>query len=403
MFFAVDTIKRAPSLLFTIPKKGNLRFPKNWRGIQLAEFFNAWYDRIISNRIKLWMYVDELQTAYQTGKSCNTQIFTLRAITELAKKRKTPLFVLFLDLEKAFDLVRRVTMLKVLMQQGMGSNMLYALKKNLYSNTKVVLDKIGTFTSTSGIRQGAASSAYIFIIFVNGLFQYLRSIYGVNFILGKIHNLIHADDTIILATSYDVFKRKISSTVQFFDSIDQKVNLGKTKYMCIDSQNRHLKQDLVTNNFIVEYSTQEKYLGHYVTDENSLRISIELDIQERAANVLVKLRNFINNNKNTTLEIRLKVFQACFCSSILNNCETWGQWIPKTVKSLYNQGLKLALEVRNSTPTALVYLETRQPSITALIRKRQHKFWTTLNKYIGTEICELIKRADKTLYITHYK
>ena len=116
IFFAIETIAWAPSLLFTIPKKGNLTLPQNWRGIQICEYFNSWYDRILSNRIRRWMSVDEFQTAYQKGKSCNTQIFTLRIITELAKKNKIPIFIAFVDLEKAFDRVRRVTMLNTLMQ-----------------------------------------------------------------------------------------------------------------------------------------------------------------------------------------------------------------------------------------------------------------------------------------------
>ena len=30
-------------------KKGNQTLPKNWRGIQLCEYFKGWYDRILSN------------------------------------------------------------------------------------------------------------------------------------------------------------------------------------------------------------------------------------------------------------------------------------------------------------------------------------------------------------------
>ena len=134
--------------------------------------------------------------------------------------------------------------------------MLNALK-NLYANTIIIMDKIGEFRSTSGIRQGAASSGYIFISFVNGLFKHLRSIYGVNTVLGVIHNLIHADDTIVLATNFSVFKRKIKSSVEFFNSIDQTINLEKTKYMCIYRTNNHTKDDLVIDGVIVEYSTKE--------------------------------------------------------------------------------------------------------------------------------------------------
>ena len=94
VFFAVVAATWDPTMLFTVAKKGNLTLPKNWRGIQMCEYLNAWYDRIVSNRLKQGMSIDEFQTAYQKGKSCNMQIFTLRTITELGKKRKGLLFLL---------------------------------------------------------------------------------------------------------------------------------------------------------------------------------------------------------------------------------------------------------------------------------------------------------------------
>ena len=402
VFFAVVAATWAPTMLFTVAKKGNLTLPKNWRGIQMCEYLNAWYDRILSNRLKQWMSIDEFQTAYQKGKSCNTQIFTLRTITELGKKKKTPIFVTFIDLEKAFDRVRRPTMLQVLSNNGLGYNMLNAIK-NLYSNTNVILHKIGNFRSTLGIRQGAVSSVYIFIIFINGLFKYLRDRFTVHNILGKIHNLIHADDTIIIDTNLTNMKLKIAATIEFFQRIKQNINSGKTKFMIIGNNSNKLKNDLLINNINISYSSKEKYLGHYVTDDNSMQKSIELDIEERGANVIIKYRNFVNNHPTTTLEICLKVFQACFCTTILSNCETWGPWIPRKVLTLYNLGLKLALGVRNNTPTALIFLETRQPYVYAMIRKRQYNFWLNLDKRPGTEMYNLINRASDIKYITHYK
>ena len=138
-----------PSVLFTIPKKGNLKVNKNWRGIQMNEFLNAWYDWIPGNWIKRWMNVDEFQTAYQKRKGYNTQIITLRTITDSARKQNTH-FISYIDLEKAFFRVRRATMLKVLIRSGMGTRTVYAIK-SLYSN--IFVNKIGTFRSTCGIHQ----------------------------------------------------------------------------------------------------------------------------------------------------------------------------------------------------------------------------------------------------------
>ena len=53
----------------------------------------------------------------------------------------------------------------------------------------------------------------------------------------------------------------------------------------------------------VEYTKIEKYLGHYITDDNSLNASIIYDLEERASNVIVKYRNFINNNKSATIHL----------------------------------------------------------------------------------------------------
>ena len=296
-----EIVKWAPSMLFSIPKKGNLKLVKNWRGIQVGEYINLWYDRILCNRIKLWMNINEFQTAYQRGEGCNTQIFTFRIITELAKQKKKPIYISYVDLEKAFDKVKRSTMLRVLSNLGMGSIMLNALR-NIYCQTNVLLKGIGSFISTIGIRQGASSSVYIFIIFINGLFMHLRDRFMESTIYGSIHNLIHADDTLVLDENLNTLKQKVICTYNFFADIDQTVNIGKSKYMCLDSQNRMQNfENMVINGQLVEYTKIEKYLLHYITDDNSLNASIIYDLEERASNVIVKYRNFINNNKTVTI------------------------------------------------------------------------------------------------------
>ena len=69
------------------------------------------------------------------------------------------------------------------------------------------------------------------------------------------------------------------------------------------------------------------------------------------------------------LELRLKLFQAFFSTTILSNCETWGPWIPQKVFTPHNLVLKLALDMRISTPTALIYLETCQHSVKSIYGK----------------------------------
>ena len=77
--------------------------------------------------------------------------------------------------------------------------------------------------------------------------------------------------------------------------------------MVIDS---NLKQSSYQQN--ISYSTNKKYIGHNVTDDNSLKNSIDLDIKEGGANVIIKYRSFANNHPNATLETSLIIFKPVF-------------------------------------------------------------------------------------------
>ena len=139
--------------------------------------------------------------------------------------------------------------------------------------------------------------------------------------------------------------------------------------MCLSTDPNTNKNDIVVQDQILEYSSTEMYLGRHITDDNLISSSVEMDMKKRAENVIIKLRNFVNNNKNVSLAIKLRVFQSCFCSCVLSNCEVWGYYFPKSLKSLFNKGLKIIiLKVKQSSPTAIIYLETRQPTVEAIVK-----------------------------------
>ena len=86
IFYLYYPLSLACSLLFTIPKKGNLKLPSNFRGIQMLKTLGVLYDRILSRHLDLWLNVHDEQTGFRKGKSTVTQLFTLRLLIEMAKK-----------------------------------------------------------------------------------------------------------------------------------------------------------------------------------------------------------------------------------------------------------------------------------------------------------------------------
>ena len=105
MFFVKYPMSLAFSLLLLIPKSGNLKLPKNYRGIQMLKSLACLYDRVIANRLKNWLSFNVNQTAFQRGKSTLLHIFTLRILIEIVKKKKLTLYIASMDIEKAFDMI----------------------------------------------------------------------------------------------------------------------------------------------------------------------------------------------------------------------------------------------------------------------------------------------------------
>ena len=107
----------------------------------------------------------------------------------------------------------RLQLLKKLVRLGIGNCMLQALKR-LYTATYCILSHGGKysdiFRTFTGIRQGAASSALLFIVFIDDLVQYLKEKCNPEPILEDLGCLLHADDTLILSTNRN---QKQSATI----------------------------------------------------------------------------------------------------------------------------------------------------------------------------------------------
>ena len=166
IFFVKYPIQLAVSLLFTIPKSGDLSIATNFRGIQMMKSLACLYDRIVNTRLLAWIRVSDVQTAYQKGKSILIHLFTVRLLIELAKSCDITLYIGFFDIAKAFDHVSRLLLLKKLVSIGVGRCMLKALKMMYFATYCVVNGKdmcSNKFRMFTGIRQGATSSTNLFI------------------------------------------------------------------------------------------------------------------------------------------------------------------------------------------------------------------------------------------------
>ena len=216
---------------------------------------------------------------------------------ELAKREKITLYIASVDLEKAFDKVSRYRLLSKLVARGIGYVMLQALK-NIYLHTSCVIHFYGCFSCTfetlSGIRQGSASSVLLFIIFMDGLFPFLRQNCRKEQLINDFHALVHADDTIIISTQLDQFKIKCNYMIDYFLDNSLSLNLDKSSYFIINPKSTDHKISLNLAYGYLKYKATQKYLGVIITDSGNMKQDISQFIHEKRSNVSVKFVNFCN-------------------------------------------------------------------------------------------------------------
>jgi len=100
------------ALLVPVPKKGNLSFCDNWRGISLLDVVGKLFTRVLNDRLQLVVEetVSDFQCGFRAGRDRVDMIFCICQLLEKPIEHNTKVLLLFVDLRKAYDSVPRVAL-----------------------------------------------------------------------------------------------------------------------------------------------------------------------------------------------------------------------------------------------------------------------------------------------------
>ena len=161
-------------LIIKLPKKSDLSYCKNWRGIMLLNMASKVFCRVILECIKIVLVekLREEQAGFRAGRSCTDQIAILRIIVEQRIEWQSSLYINFIDFEKlkAFDGISREVLLRSLRHYLMTDKIVTNIRV-LYEGFSAQVVHSGQKTQPlnirTGVRQGSLLSPLLFVVTLN--------------------------------------------------------------------------------------------------------------------------------------------------------------------------------------------------------------------------------------------
>ena len=240
---------------------------------------------------------------------------------------------------------------------GIGKYMLKALQM-MYNATYSIVTVNGKysreFRTFSGIRQGATSSSNLFLTFMDDLILHLKTKRTAEILIGDLHSLLHADDTVLLSTSRETLVNKCKEMVRFFNEKKLSLNIGKSRFVIINGKLDDTKEKLDIGSGFLSYTQFCTYLGTTISDSGKLKDGLEKNIFEKRSNITIKFPNFYRSNYMAPISIKFDVLKACLKSTILYGCEIWGNSKLDKLECCYRKTIKYALCARPSVNNEII-------------------------------------------------
>ena len=174
---AVPQDMRDAKIVTLYKNKGDRSDCNNYRGISLLSIVGKLYARVVLVRLqKLAERVyPESQCGFRAERSTVDMIFSLRQLQEKCCEQQKPLYVAFIDLTKAFDLVSRDGLFNILLKIGCPPK-LHSMIRSFHDDMKATIEYEGSmsepFDIKSGLKQGCVLAPTLFGIFFSLLLKH---------------------------------------------------------------------------------------------------------------------------------------------------------------------------------------------------------------------------------------
>ena len=360
-------------------KKGSRNKSENYRPVSLTSVICKLLERLIKDHMVEFLVKHKLLNSSQHGflkaRSCLTNMLCfLEEITKWIDVG-SPVDIIYLDFQKAFDKVPHQRLLLKLKAHGIGDSITDWIEQWLTDRRqRVVVDgEVSNWKSVlSGVPQGSVLGPILFLIYINDLDDSITS-----------NVLKFADDTkLFRKVNTDGDKQHLQNDldrlVKWSGKWQMLLNFGKCK--CLHTGHRNLNVNCKMGDTVLGTTVKEKDLG--VTISADMKVSEQCGIAASKGNQILRLIRINITYKGKKLIIPL--YKAIVRPHLEYCIQAWRPYRKKdidTLERIQRRATKIIPELRDLSyedrlkECGLTTLETRR------LRGDQIEVFKILNGY----------------------
>jgi hypothetical protein len=111
-------------ILVLIPKPD-----QSFRGIALLETIYKLISMIIHQRLTTSIKLHDVVHGFRANRGTGTSTMNVKLLMQKAKRESNPLYMIFLDIKKAYDTLDRERTIEILQKYGVGPNICRVIQK----------------------------------------------------------------------------------------------------------------------------------------------------------------------------------------------------------------------------------------------------------------------------------
>nr|KAG5693732.1 hypothetical protein BaRGS_002115 [Batillaria attramentaria] len=300
------------------------KFRRSWRDVRVMR--GKVLNGILLERMREAVdpTLRDQQAGFRRNRSCADQIASLRIIVEQSLEWNSPLYINFIDYEKAFDSVDREALWKLLRHYGVPGKII-SLIQCTYQDMSCRIAHAGqlseSFEVKTGVRQGCLLSPFLFLLVIDWIMKTTTAgrKNGIQWTLWtQLDDLDFADDLALLSHSHSQMQDKTTCLEATSAGAGLKINRKKTELMRI---NATANTPVTVGGEPIREVESFVYLGSVVDGQGGTGRDVTAGVGKAGA-AMVMLKN-VWASKVVSIRTKLRIFGSNVGSVLLCGCEAW--------------------------------------------------------------------------------